>query len=729
MGRAATDRIETWSAIGAYIGRDARTAQRYERELGLPVRRLAAARGSAVYAHVTELDGWLRTRARGAEPDPEGPPSPLEPVAPPRTPAHTSTVRGRGGGRRMIAAGGVATVLAAVAGVSWLLRPAVRPDTPVVMAVLQNDTGEAVLDRLVPRLLQIELIQSPRLQVTGDARVAQTLALMERARDAVLTPALAREVCLRGNGGVVVTPGAARLGARYVLTAVASDCVSGRTLSDGREVVAAKDEIPQALDRLAAQIRRRLGESPASVSRFAVPVLPARTASFDALQAYSEAMWLAGRGQDVEAASLFHRALDLDAGFGLAWLGLAQTLYHARQWREDAEAMTRAYALRGSMSERDQLFTTYRYHSVVEKDSVAALGSLKALAQIYPRDPGILNSLSYLQFDLGEFEDAILTAEQAVRADPRSPVPRTRLMLALIRSGRPGRARAEGDHAVRLRVVDSRLNEMRIMATALDGDPAGARRLFDSTVGTPAERDALLMYASTVFGAGRAREFDAMVDRADALGRRQGLRMDWMAVGAALADMGAYDRARRRLALVEPDLRTARFHRAAALAGDPAQEEADLARDARDDKGWTDRDEARWPKDTLRNTEYGPEARAVLAMRRGDPAAAVRAVGAPDPYEFRTLELPYVRAQAWLAAGNGAAAATAFRAVLAHPGWSNWPQYPLSHLGLARALRLRHDVTGARREYDAFLAAWSRADQDLPQLHQARAERAALIAG
>ncbi len=705
------DRLETWASIAAHLDRDVRTAKRYELERGMPVRRMPGGGKARVYAFRHELDAW---RSGVLE----------EPAPPPAEAAPTSLVsvplRPRFGWRgRGWAVGALGLAAAVVAAAALLARsgPSRAGPTAVVVAALQNDTGETVFDRLIPRLLQIDLTQSPQLQVAGDAKVSQALALMERPRDAALTPALAREICARGNGGVVMAPGAAKLGDRYVLTLTASDCVSGRVLSDGREVVAAKEAMPQALDRLVAETRRRLGESRASIARLGVPLLPARTASFDALRAYSEAVWLSEHAKDVEAVPLYRRAIDLDGGFGLAWLGLAETFFHARQWREDAEAMTHAYALRGSMSEREQLFTAYRYHSVVERDLVAALDSLKTLALIYPGDASVLNSLSSLQFDLGGYDDAIADAERARRADPRSTAAWFNLMRALTRSGHAARAKTLGEEAAKAGLVDSRVHEQRILAAIELGDAAQAKRLLDAAIGTPLERDASLQYSS-LFGDGRGREFDALVDRADVLGRRQGLRMDWPAVAAALADMGADDLARHRLALVETDLRVGKTHRAQALVGDVAQTEADLARD-----------EARWPKDTLRNAEYGPEARAVLALRRGDPQAAVRATSAPDPYEWRTLEFPYVRALALLAAGDGPAAAAEFRAVLAHPGWSNWPQYGLSHLGLARALRLQHDAAGARREYDVFLRAWRLADPDLPQPRQAVAERAALSAG
>ena len=50
-------RLDGWKAIAAYLGKDsARTAQRYEREFGLPVHRLSLKGGDTVYAFKAELD-------------------------------------------------------------------------------------------------------------------------------------------------------------------------------------------------------------------------------------------------------------------------------------------------------------------------------------------------------------------------------------------------------------------------------------------------------------------------------------------------------------------------------------------------------------------------------------------------------------------------------------------------------------------------------------------------
>jgi ketosteroid isomerase-like protein len=55
-------RLESWKEISAYLGRDVRTAQRWERNEGLPVRRLQHSKSASLYAYAEELDEWRSAR-------------------------------------------------------------------------------------------------------------------------------------------------------------------------------------------------------------------------------------------------------------------------------------------------------------------------------------------------------------------------------------------------------------------------------------------------------------------------------------------------------------------------------------------------------------------------------------------------------------------------------------------------------------------------------------------
>lgn len=60
--RPASGRLETWGEIATYLGREVRTVQRWEKSMGLPVRRLAGGpdKQGRVFAFKHELDAWWR---------------------------------------------------------------------------------------------------------------------------------------------------------------------------------------------------------------------------------------------------------------------------------------------------------------------------------------------------------------------------------------------------------------------------------------------------------------------------------------------------------------------------------------------------------------------------------------------------------------------------------------------------------------------------------------------
>jgi len=54
--------LNSWKEVAEYLGRGTRTVQRWEQDLGLPVRRPRGKRHSAVMALRQVLDRWVRNR-------------------------------------------------------------------------------------------------------------------------------------------------------------------------------------------------------------------------------------------------------------------------------------------------------------------------------------------------------------------------------------------------------------------------------------------------------------------------------------------------------------------------------------------------------------------------------------------------------------------------------------------------------------------------------------------
>lgn len=60
----ASDRLDSWKSISAFLRRDVRTVQRWEANEGLPVYRNRASRHGPIHAYKSEIEAWWR--ARGA---------------------------------------------------------------------------------------------------------------------------------------------------------------------------------------------------------------------------------------------------------------------------------------------------------------------------------------------------------------------------------------------------------------------------------------------------------------------------------------------------------------------------------------------------------------------------------------------------------------------------------------------------------------------------------------
>jgi tetratricopeptide (TPR) repeat protein len=150
----------------------------------------------------------------------------------------------------------------------------------------------------------------------------------------------------------------------------------------------------------------------------------------------------------------------------------------------------------------------------------------------------------------------------------------------------------------------------------------------------------------------------------------------------------------------------------------------------------------RLPLDTQVQSLWLPAIQGQLALDRKSPAEALNVLQRALPLELGEIPFDismscmypaYVRGEAYLAAGQGSAAAAEFEKIIDHSGvvWNCWTG-ALAHLGVARAnaleARMSHgaDADAARvralAAYKDFLTLWKDGDEDIPVLKEAKAE-------
>ena len=722
---AHSTRLTSWKEIAGYLGCDARTAQLWEKREGLPVYRHAHQSRFSVYSYSEELDAWLQKRqprkASGAE-----------------SKAQVSLRIRIGRWKGLLAALG--TLLVAGGAVFfWADEHHRSPaDTStLVLADFTNTTGDVIFDHALRQGLAAQLGQSPYLSLLSDAEVAQTLALMGREKDARLTPDLAREVCERTGKSVVIDGSIIVLGNQYVLGLRASNCHTGEVLDTEQAQADSKEHVLDAMAKSAATLRRRMGESLASVQKYDAPPEEVTTASLEALQAYSLGFRVhVVKLDEAGAAELFRRAIALDPKFAMAYARLAVCNINMGEEAQAAENLRSAYGLRDHVSEHEGLFILSLYHEFVTGNLDEARKTYELRSQIYSHDDIPIGNSGNVYFLLGQYDQALDVTQEALRRNPGSRIWNGNLISALMAMQKFPEAKAAATSA-QARQLDSPWLHLYLYLIAYQqADEAEMTRQAAQLKGVPGFQGILLDYrAQAAAREGRLNEARSISAQAvefaltDKEPDSAALYLAQAAMNDAWAGNRAQARQQARKALQISSGREGEAVAAVALAvaGDSAEAlrlASDLAR--------------RFPENTMVHDQYVPTIRAAAALHSGAPVSNPGAIldelapalpnefgsHAMDRVAFLTCYSIYFRGEAYLAGGQGAPAVAEFQKILAHPQLTlTDPVSAMATLGLARAYELSGDRAKSAAAYKNFQNLRKNADPGLSPYLLARARQ------
>ncbi len=599
----------------------------------------------------------------------------------------------------------------------------------IVLADFENTTGDPVFDDTLKQGLVIQLEQSPFLNVLSDRKVAGTLKLMNRSATEPLTEEVGREVCLRTNSKAILTGSIAQLGRQYVIGVKAVDCNTGDVLAEAQQQAAGKESLLKALDAAAASLRGKLGESLSSVQKYATPLEEASTPSLEALKAYSLGRKAKIATGQTQSLPFFKRAVELDANFAMAYVGMAGAYINLNQPDRAAENARRAYELREKLSERERFYieTTYYVATTGELEKAAEVSEL--WQQTYPRDEVPYHNLGFIFTTLGNWEGGLEEAREASRLEPIDLGNLGQSYLAL---NRLDEAEAVYKQAKQRKVENESFLVARYVVAFLKNDTTQMEQLLASNVGKPGAEDLLLaLQADTEAWYGKLKNARELTRRAMDSAQRNDANETAAAykAEAALREVEAGNREQARTdahaAVTLAPNRDVRSMAALALArtGDTAAAEKLAA----------ELDQA-FPLDTLAQKYWLPTTGAAVALQKNDPNRAIEllkqtsAIELGQPSQLNLYLCPvYLRGEAYLMLHDGAAAAAEFQKFIDRYGLvGNFPWGSLARLGLARAYALQGDTVKARAAYQEFLTLWKDADSDLPIYQQAKAEYAKL---
>ncbi|MGI8745372.1 MAG: protein kinase domain-containing protein [Bryobacteraceae bacterium] len=611
----------------------------------------------------------------------------------------------------------------------------------IVLADFRNMTGDPVFDGTLRQGLAIQLEQSPFLSLLSEGSIQKTLRLMGQPAEARLTPELAREVCERTGSAAVLEGSIASLGSQYVLGLRARNCRTGDSLDEQQAQAGRKEDVLNALSRIATKFRTRAGESLATVEKHSTPLAEATTPSLEALKAFSTGWKVLSSNGPPAALPFFKRATEIDPKFATAYAWLGRMYVDIGAPVLSVVSTSKAWQLRDRASDQEKFFIDFSFYRLVIGDVEKASQTCELWAQTYPRDMrphGFLGSSTSTA--LGKFEKAAEEGKRALELDPDHAFTYGNLAATYVFRDRLAEAQITLQRAAQRKLEIPEFLALRYQIAFLQADKAEMERITalgqersgaeDWIRDWTYDQEALVLAYSGHLQQARRKSRRA-VELARQAGRREGAAQH--EAGAAVREIlfGNAPEARRS-ALSALDLsnsRDAEYGAALALALSLGSSQAQTLADDL---------EKRFPEDTMVRFSYLPALRALVALNHTEPLKAIELLQAAAPYELGyeasasvgfvgSLYPIYVRGLAYLAARQGAEAAMEFQKILDHRGIVvSDPIGALAHLQLGRAFALSGDKAKAKTAYQDFLTLWKDADPGIPILKQAQAEYGSL---
>jgi len=654
-----------------------------------------------------------------------------------------------------------------------------RPAVAVLTFENHGDDDEEIrwLSRGLPNMLLTDLAQTPGLDVVSSQRVHEILTELGQADVEAIDRSLVADIARRAGAGAVVMGSIFKLGDEIRIDVQVEDVNTGRVLS--AESVRGQDIFP-LVDQLTGRIRNSLDLADQDTDR---PIAEVTTASLEAFQLYTGGAEASDNLRLTDARRLLEQAVAIDPSFAMAYFELAEAMRTLGQSSLSNEYIEKALEHQERLPDRQLLLLQAVYALRVEGDPDRASGILETLVSLYPDEEQAHEQLQRIYRDQGRNEQALAAAERSVAALPRSGLLRNSYGYRLVSVGRYAEAIEQFQEYARLNPNEANPHDSLGEAYLISGEPEKALEEYGRTL--ELDPSFFLTHQSRAWALGMLGRFDealadlaavreslarddvppinAMLLEAFTLSRagryeeaeqkvREGLElakeMDEVQTQAhmeLLAAILAFERSSYAetveiiqrvetiLAEYTGDARGYLTFAAQLLAGGAqarlGQLEAASARLDSLQKQYDSRNPwENWCYHTLAGE---------IALARDELAAAESAFRAREPeskmyFNNGTIErslfyngLPFRDglARVQKAQGDLVAAIDTYRSVNRPGPEAKWtamlePRYVLA---VARLLDQSGDVDGARTEYERFLDLWKDADDDRPELQEARA--------
>ena len=323
-----------------------------------------------------------------------------------------------------------ALVLAAAVVGNVFLRTQPKTNTAhapvsVLVADFTNHTGDPVFDGTLEPLFNVALEGASFVNAFSRGEARRVAGGLPHPSDK-LDEQTSRLVAVSQGIGAVVTGSLSRRGDGYKISVEALDSRSGNSIAASDAMAVNKDEILQAIPKLAAPIRQALGDNtPESVQLSAVRGT-FTVGSVEAVHLEALALDQQFAGKFEEALQTFSKVTELDPNFAAAYAGMAAMAENQGKQKDAEKYMNLAMQHEDRMTERERYRQRGMFYAA-EGNWQKCVDEYTQLLDRYPADRLGPVNLSTCYGQLRNVPKAIAASRKAVELVPKGVLQRINL--------------------------------------------------------------------------------------------------------------------------------------------------------------------------------------------------------------------------------------------------------------------------------------------------------------
>ncbi len=392
------ERLESWKEISAYLRRNIRTCQYWEKKHGLPVHRLEDSPKARVFAYKRELDRWIEEKLQETE-QPE---------------KKTGFIPIRQ--KRFFALAALTLMsLAIITLIIWQLfreKETVRPPSlkpSVVIMPFQNNSGEENLEHLrlaLADMLITDLSQSRYVSVFRKDQIFSILLQLDLQKAQSFSSEDLRKVARNVNATHLIQGSYTRLGKVYRIDIEIKDAHSMKSIWIDK-VEGEESALSSMIDELTRKIKSHLNLTDEAIAHdIDKRVGKVTTNSPEAYKYYIEGRNQHNFSEYSKSIESMEKALESDPEFALAYRSISESYNNLGYLSKSREYAKKALEFGDRITDRERYHLESQFYFSSERTWRQALDANLRLVQLYPDDIGGID-LATLYFLLEQWDQAI----------------------------------------------------------------------------------------------------------------------------------------------------------------------------------------------------------------------------------------------------------------------------------------------------------------------------------